>query len=59
MHADCSPLGPPQRLKAYLLPHALSTVHSIRLADVDHDGFPEIIALSGGSDGAITMWKRQ
>jgi hypothetical protein len=37
----------------------LSTVHSITLADVDHDGFPEIIALSGGDNGAITMWKRQ
>ncbi len=37
----------------------LSVVHSITLADVDHDGFPEIIALSGGDNGAITMWKRQ
>jgi hypothetical protein len=36
----------------------LSIVHSITLADVDHDGFPEIIALSGGNNGAITMWKR-
>jgi len=37
----------------------LSIVHSITLADVDHDGLPEIIALSGGKNGAITMWKRQ
>ncbi len=37
----------------------LSVVHSITLADVDHDGFPEIIALSGGDNGAITMWKRR
>jgi hypothetical protein len=37
----------------------LSVVHSITLADVDHDGFPEIIALSGGSNGAITIWKRR
>jgi len=37
----------------------LSVVHSITLADVDHDGFPEITALSGGDNGAITMWKRQ
>jgi hypothetical protein len=36
----------------------LSVVESITLADVDHDGFPEIIAVSGGNDGAITMWKR-
>jgi len=37
----------------------LSVVHSITLADVDHDGLPEIIALSGGNNGAITMWKRR
>ena len=37
----------------------LSTVHSITLADVDHDGFLEIIALCGGNRGAITMWKLQ
>ncbi len=37
----------------------LSAVHSIRLADVDHDGFLEIIALCGGNHGAITIWKRQ
>jgi hypothetical protein len=37
----------------------LSTPHSITLADVDHDGFLEIIALSGGNNGAITIWKRQ
>ena len=37
----------------------LSVVHSITLADADRDGLPEIIALSGGQGGAITMWKRQ
>ena len=37
----------------------LSLVHSITLADVDHDGFPEIIALSGGLNGSITIWKRR
>ena len=37
----------------------LSFVHSITLADVDHDGFPEISALSGGLKGSITIWKRK
>src|SRR5256885_3619100 len=37
----------------------LSEVHSIALADVDHDGFLEIIALSGGLNGSITIWKRR
>ena len=37
----------------------LSLVHSVTLADVDHDGSPEIIVLSGGNRGAITMWKRR
>ena len=37
----------------------LSIVHSITLGDVDHDGFPEIIALSGGLNGSITIWKRR
>jgi hypothetical protein len=37
----------------------LSVVHSITLADVDHDGLLEIIVLSGGDNGAITMWKRR
>jgi hypothetical protein len=37
----------------------LSIVHSITLADVDHDGLPEIIVLSGGNNGAITIWKQQ
>jgi hypothetical protein len=36
----------------------LSVVHSITLADVDQDGFPEIIVLSGGLNGSITIWKR-
>ena len=37
----------------------LSIVHSITLADVDHDGFPEIIALQGGQGGSITIWKQR
>ncbi len=37
----------------------LSLVHSITLADVDHDGVPEIIALSGGLNGRITIWRRR
>jgi len=37
----------------------LSEVHSITLADVDHDGLLEIIALSGGLNGSITIWKRR
>jgi len=37
----------------------LSIVHSITLADVDHDGFLQIIALSGGLNGGITIWKRK
>jgi FG-GAP-like repeat len=37
----------------------LSTPSSITLADVDHDGFPEIIALSGGQGGSITIWKKR
>jgi len=37
----------------------LSVVESIKLADVDHDGFLEIIVLCGGDNGEITMWKRK
>jgi len=37
----------------------LSLIHSITLADLDHDGFPEIIVLSGGNHGSITIWKRR
>jgi len=37
----------------------LSVIHSIRLADVDHDGLPEIIVLTGGRGGSITIWKRR
>jgi FG-GAP-like repeat len=37
----------------------LSLVHSITLADVDHDGLPEIVVLSGGLNGRITIWKRR
>ena len=37
----------------------LSLIHSITLADLDHDGFPEIIVLSGGNHGRITIWKRR
>ena len=37
----------------------LSLIHSITLADLDHDGFPEIVVLSGGDHGSITIWKRR
>jgi hypothetical protein len=37
----------------------LSVVHSVTLADVDHDRLPEIVALSGGTNGSITIWKRR
>jgi hypothetical protein len=37
----------------------LPVVHSVTLADVDHDGLPEIIALSGSHRGSITIWKRR
>jgi len=37
----------------------LSPVHSLTLADLDHDGSLEIIALSGGRNGSITIWKQQ
>jgi len=37
----------------------LSLIHSITLADLDHDGIPEIIVLSGGNHGRITIWKRR
>lgn len=36
----------------------LPVVHSITLADVDHDGCAEIIVLCGGNRGSITIWKR-
>jgi len=37
----------------------LSAVESITLADVDQDGFLEIIALSSSTNGSITIWKRR
>jgi len=37
----------------------LSIVHSIALADLDGDGRLEIIALSGGRKGSITVWKQR
>jgi hypothetical protein len=36
----------------------LSIPYSITLADLDGDGVLEIIALNGGMDGSITIWKR-
>jgi hypothetical protein len=36
----------------------LSKIHSITLADLDHDGILEIIAVSGGQNGRLTIWKR-
>ena len=37
----------------------LPLVHSVTLADLDGDGTLEIIALSGGPNGSITVWKRR
>jgi hypothetical protein len=37
----------------------LSKMHGVRLADLDEDGVLEIIALSGGEQGRITIWKRR
>jgi VCBS repeat protein len=37
----------------------LSSPHSITLADLDNDRIPEIIVLSGGVGGSITIWKRK
>ena len=37
----------------------LPVVHSLALADLDHDGFLEIVALTGGNEGSITVWKRR
>ena len=37
----------------------LPLVHSVTLADLDGDGTLEVIALSGGPNGSITVWKRQ
>jgi hypothetical protein len=36
----------------------LSVVHSITAADVTDDGVPELIVVSGGEHGSITLWKR-
>jgi VCBS repeat protein/FG-GAP repeat protein len=37
----------------------LSVIYSVTLADLDHDGLLEIIALSGDRNGRITIWKRR
>ena len=29
------------------------------VADLDHDGVPEIVVLGGGEHGSITVWKRR
>ena len=36
----------------------LGVVHGIALADLDGDGIPEIVAVSGGTNGSITIWKQ-
>jgi FG-GAP-like repeat len=33
--------------------------HGVTVADLDRDGIPEIIALHGGGNGMLTVWKRQ
>jgi VCBS repeat protein len=42
-----------------LPPEGLSIPWGVRLADIDHDGVLEIILLSGGQKGSITIWKRR
>lgn len=37
----------------------LSVPHGISVADLGHDGVPEIVVLSGGAKGEISIWKRQ
>jgi len=37
----------------------LAVPHGIALADLDHDGTLQIIVLHGGTDGRLTIWKRQ
>lgn len=37
----------------------LSVPHGITVADLDHDGVAEIIVLSGGAKGEISVWKRE
>jgi hypothetical protein len=41
-----------------LTDRGLSVIHNITLADLYRDGAREIIVLSGGSNGSITVWKR-
>ena len=37
----------------------LPVIYSVTLADLDHDGLLEIIALCGDRNGSITIWKRR
>ena len=37
----------------------LPVIYSVTLADLDGDGILEIIAIAGGRNGSITIWKRQ
>jgi hypothetical protein len=37
----------------------LPVIYSITLADLDGDGALEIVVLTGGSNGSITIWKRR
>jgi hypothetical protein len=37
----------------------LPVIHGVTVADLDHDKALEIIALGGGRDGEITIWKRR
>jgi hypothetical protein len=41
------------------LPTPGSVPHGISVADLDHDGVPEIVVVSGGTNGSITVWKRE
>jgi hypothetical protein len=37
----------------------LPVIHSVTLADLDGDGALEIVVLTGGPSGSITIWKRR
>jgi hypothetical protein len=45
--------------REWRLPTPGSVPHGISVADLDHDGVTEIVVVSGGTSGSITIWKRR